>query len=555
MSAGAQMPSDAPLGPQTDANVAAGLAADAVANPAEVVAWRRLSLRMLAVHPVMELIRALPAVAALLILGSQQDGGGWWAYFGVGVPVLIGLIRWATTRYRISPTQVQVRRGLLGRSVRTVPRDRIRSVDLTSHLMHRLLGLTKMAIGTGQVDSQKESGLVLDGLSTRDAASLREELLHSRSAARALVTESAMVHRLTGETMLARLDPRWIRYGPFTLSGLVTIGVTAAFSWRTINEAHLNPDQFGPLHALTGQLGSLPLGWAAAEVALIALLLVAAASTVTYVLAFWNFLLTRTVNGTLHVSRGLLTKRSTTIEERRLRGVEINEPLLLRWVGGARTAAITTGLRYGRGTERGGSLLLPPAPATQARRVGGHVLHTEEPLVTPLVAHSAAAGRRRYTRALLGAAILVGLVGLLSWALSQPVWVLTAAVVFFGSAVALAWDRYRNLGHAVVDNRVVFQVGSAVRRRYVIDREGVIGWKIKQSFFQRRAGLVTLTATTAAGRQHYTLPDIDTAAAVELADTVLPALLTPFLAAPSREFRDLGVVPAASGGKDPTIDA
>src|SRR4051812_32304471 len=116
---------------------------------------------MLAVHPVIELIRALPAVVALVVVGSSRRNGEYWGYVGVAIPVLIGLVRWATTRYRITPAQIQVRHGLFGRSVRTVPRDRVRSVDLTSHLMHRLLGLTRVAVGTGQVDRQKESGLVL----------------------------------------------------------------------------------------------------------------------------------------------------------------------------------------------------------------------------------------------------------------------------------------------------------------------------------------------------------------------------------------------------------
>jgi putative membrane protein len=334
------------------------------------------------------------------------------------------------------------------------------------------------------------------------------------------------------ETELARLEPAWIRYGPFTLSGVVTIGVVAAFAWRTINEAHLNPDQFGPFHAFTGHLASLPLAWAAMEVAVVGLMLVALASTVAYVMAFWNFRLTRTSSGTLHVSRGLLTTRSTTIEERRLRGVEISEPLLLRAVGAARCTAITTGLRYGRGAERGGSLLLPPAPVEEARRVATHVLRTAKPLTVPLVRHTRAAARRRIIRAMLGAGVLVGLAGLLSWGLDQPGWTVATAIVVPACALWLGRDRFRSLGHTIVDGKVVFRVGSVARRRYVIDSDGVIGWKFRQSFFQRRSGLVTLTATTAAGRQHYALPDVEIATAVRLADVALPGLLEPFLLRP-----------------------
>jgi len=54
-----------------------------------------------------------------------------------------------------------VRRGLFSKSVLTVPRDRVRSVDMTSHFMHRLLGLTRLTIGTGQTDRKNDKGLVI----------------------------------------------------------------------------------------------------------------------------------------------------------------------------------------------------------------------------------------------------------------------------------------------------------------------------------------------------------------------------------------------------------
>ena len=110
------------------------------------------------------------------------------------------------------------------------------------------------------------------------------------------------------------------------------------------------------------QPGHAPPALAVAAVAALVLVAVVVASTVGYALAFWDFRLTRHPRGTLHVTRGLITTRATTIEERRLHGAEISEPLLLRMVAGARLIAIATGLRVGRGAERGGSLLVPPAP-------------------------------------------------------------------------------------------------------------------------------------------------------------------------------------------------
>ena len=72
--------------------------------------------------------------------------------------------------------------------------------------------------------------------------------------------------------------------------------------------------------------------------------------------------------------------------------------------------------------------------------------------------------------------------------------------------------------------------GSLRGRRDVLQRSGIIGWNVQQSWFQRRAGLVTLVATTAAGHQAYAAIDIPEDLAIELADTAVPGLVTPFLA-------------------------
>ena len=138
--------------------------------------------------------------------------------------------------------------------------------------------------------------------------------------------------------------------------------------------------------------------------------------------------------------------------------------------------------------------------------------------------------RRRLTRALLAWLVLAGLGGVLSWSLDYPLWIPGVTLALLPVLLALGLDRYRNLGNAVVGARVVFRHGSLVRRRVMIDGDGIVGWTVRQSIFQRGSNLVTLTATTAAGRQGYSLPDVDSGVAVRIADAVSPSLLTPFLA-------------------------
>ena len=502
-----------------------------VAGPTEetVVAWRRLSPRMLAVHPVMELRRLIfPLLAVLIGLrnGSGADGG-WWALGIGGIGIVLGFLRYFTTSFRITPTHVQVRRGLFRRRVLTVPRDRIRTVDVTSNVLHRIFGLARVTVGTGQTD-RKNDGVKLDGLSAAAAENLHRELLHRPAATP--VHEVSQVAGAGSETTLATLDPRWVRYGPFTLSGLVAIGVLFGIGSRLVSESHVDLAKIGPVHDSIGYLRDRPLPVAILLVAAVVVVFTAIASTVGYVLTFWNFRLSRHSSGTLHVRRGLLTTRNTTIEERRLRGTELSEPLLLRAVGGARVLAIATGLRVGRGADRGGSVLLPPAPRAVAVAVAGTVIGDADPLTVVLTRHGPRAGLRRFTRAVTVSVILSLIVLAFVLLAGVPWWAFWTALALLPLGVLLAADRAAALGHALTGDWLVSRHGSLVRRRYLLRTDAVIGWNMTTSLFQRRAGLTTLVATTAGGRQRYSILDVPDPEAIRVARTAVPGLLDQFLA-------------------------
>ena len=203
--------------------------------------------------------------------------------------------------------------------------------------------------------------------------------------------------------------------------------------------------------------------------------------------------------------------------------------LPLRWAGGARALAIATGLRVGRGAERGGSLLVPPAPRAEAERVAGAILRDPEPVQVQLTRHGRRARQRRYTRALLGALVVIAVVATLWRLVHWPVWPVVVSLLLLPAGALLAEDRFRSLGHALTGQVLVVRQGSLVRRRVMLVRDGVIGWNLRQSLFQRRAGVVTVEATTAGGRQRYAALDVPVEDAVRLADEAVPGLLTPFL--------------------------
>ncbi len=496
--------------------------------------WRRLSPRMLLIHPIREVGRLAPGLIAILLAGRSSGHFHWWSAGVVLLVITLSMLRWFTTRYQITASQLQLRTGLFRRRTVTTALDRVRTVDVTAHALHRMLGLARVAIGTGTSDRKRE-GLILDGLPADEAGRLRAELLHraaggtSRPAAGTDAISAAAAVR---EEPIAELDPRWIRFAPFTLSGAVTALAILGFGWRIIDQAHVNTRRVSAVRSATDHLRDTPVWLDVLQVAIAVLLAVAVLSILGYLLAFWNFRLTRYPGGSLHVSRGLITTRATSIEERRLRGVELAELLPLRAVGGARLLVVATGLRVGRGAERGGTMLLPACPRSEARRVAAAVLHDHGLLVSgQLRSHGRIALRRRLTRTLLPA-ILLSLLLIGGWLQAGlPGWLALASLALPLLAVALALDRYRNLGHDVLPGYLLTQFGSLNRRRVMLQTDAVIGWNLRESFFQRRAGLATLTATTAAGRQGYRITDLDRGQAAELANAVVPGLLTGFLVA------------------------
>ena len=206
----------------------------------------------------------------------------------------------------------------------------------------------------------------------------------------------------------------------------------------------------------------------------------------------------------LHLGHGLLRVRERTFDMRRLRGGTVREPLLVRMFGGARLDAVMTGVD-GSGEA---SLLLPPCPLATAQGVLTELIGRPEVVGGELRGHGAVATRRRWSRALvLPALVGVAMAGA-TFVVSVPLWAWLAWAAVTAAAAFLAADRSRALGHLVGDGWLVARAGSVERRRDCIAAAGIIGWTVRQSWFQRRSGVATLIAATAAGVKGYRVVDV-----------------------------------------------
>ncbi|MCR1782802.1 PH domain-containing protein [Nocardioides carbamazepini] len=479
--------------------------------PPSPAAWQRLDPRMLLVHPVKEVGKFLPVLIGLVVAGSAS-GVGPWTLLGVGVPVGLGVVRYLTTTYRITGGRVELRRGLLQRHTLSTPVDRVRTVDLSASPIHRVLGLATVVIGTGSVASDSDERLELDALPREEAARLRAELLHAVAPAGTAAPGVAP----EPERVVARFSARWLWYAPFSGTVLVGLGAIVGVGLQLMEsvEIRVSEDDL----AAIGQSFVLTLVVGAG-------LLVTLLAVGGYLVTNGGFVLSR--HGTAwHVRRGLLTRRETSIDVARLAGATLGEPAALRVARGRRVGAIVTGLS---GDQASSAVLLPPAPRSTGYDVVSAVLGTAAPVTGALLPHGRAATTRRYSRALLGALPFVAAVVAAVLA-GAPGWLLPATAIPLVVALALAWDRARALGHAFLDGHVVMRSGSALRTRDALAAGHVIGWNQRATWFQRRAGLVSLAATTAGGKGQVHVPDVPVSAAIALAEAATPGLIGQFCA-------------------------
>jgi putative membrane protein len=140
---------------------------------------RRTSPRIVLVHTVTfrQARQFVPAVIPLLAATGVGDGGTTVIALVIGVTLLslaTAALSWWRFTYADGPTAVVVTRGLLSRSVRTVPLDRIRGVEVETPVLHRLFGLVRVRIdaAAGGVTGKDEE-IVVDGVPLAEGDRLR----------------------------------------------------------------------------------------------------------------------------------------------------------------------------------------------------------------------------------------------------------------------------------------------------------------------------------------------------------------------------------------------
>jgi len=317
----------------------------------EMGEWRRVNPLTMVAQGIRTLGGAIvPAAFILFGAASQEAMLGQVAAYAVPIILLIiaanivpAWLGWYRLRYRIGTSDVRLEQGIISRSARSVPYDRIQDVSLEQKLIPRLLGLVEVKFETG-AGGKEELKLAL--VSEDEGERLRETvraLVEDSDEAGAVGEDTGVTQGVAapGRLLFAMGQGRLFTYGLFSFSLVifaVILGAAQQFefllpegAWDYVTDWFVDErytDAGGYIDSLdlTARiLGILTF--------LFTLIVVGLASGVvkTFV-RDWDFRLERTAKG-FRRRRGLLTKTDVVMPVHRVQALVVSTGFIRRRFG------------------------------------------------------------------------------------------------------------------------------------------------------------------------------------------------------------------------------
>ncbi|WP_341713493.1 PH domain-containing protein [Erythrobacter sp.] len=253
----------------------------------------------------------------------------------IAINFALAYMRWLRLTYEVRENDIRVESGLLSRSARSVPYERIQDVSLEQKFLPRLFGLTEVKFETGAGGGED---LKLSFLAEEEGERLRQ-LVRARRDGVEVLPEAEAVDREEPEVLLFAMGPRRVlTLGLFEFSLAVVAFVGGAaqqfdfllpFEWWDVRQWYAALD--GPGHRLA-QFGLVAqvIGIA---LALGSLLLVGTVTGLARTaLREWDFRLERGEKG-LRRRRGLLTRTDVVMPLHRVQALRLGTGILRRRFG------------------------------------------------------------------------------------------------------------------------------------------------------------------------------------------------------------------------------
>jgi putative membrane protein len=445
-----------------------------------------------------------------------------------GIAAIAGISRYATYRYRYDDDDLVVRSGFFVRNERHIPYSRIQNIDAVQNVAHRFFGVAVVQVQTG---SGAEPEATMSVLPIAALEEMRARVFAERKIA-AASPEDAPIAK-PPPVRLLHLRPRELLLAGFIENRgmalvLAALGLLSQFDpleeFLASSASSVAPQwmQDAFTRDFTGRVGTM---FAIGAIGVLAVIVfVRALSTIWAVIRLHDFTLVRDGDD-LRAEYGLFTRVTATIPIRRVQTISIHERLLHRATGRAAVHVTTAGgeSKLGEGVER--EWLAPIIPRAALPSILVQLDPTLELAEPPWRrAHPRAVWRLIRVSTVL-AWIAAGLAAfLIGW------WTLLLGGLLTVRAVLRSRGYIRNLGCAIVGDRIVFRSGWLHHVTTVAKFNRIQVASLEESPLDRRAGMATVSVDTAGlGSNALAMPYLARAEARELHATLAAAAVrTPF---------------------------
>ena len=437
----------------------------------------------------------LPILA--LFLFGRGDRNDLWGLVAICILGVVSIWQYYTYRFRIGVDSLEIRSGLLERSLRQIPFARIHNVGLHQTLLHRIFGVAEVRLeSAGGIKPEAEMRV----LKLEDALAL-EALVRRRgrvdaAAAAATATDTAAPAAPEFELLHSLSTAEVVRAGLISNRGLIVVG-----------GAYLAMNQFGADmtsdlieswgRALFGMVDSYGRGHELVATLLLILLFLALLRTLSVLIALLQYSGFRLEEHgrRLTLERGLLTRIRTSTPRRRIQSWTLREGMLHRLFK-RRTLEVGTAV-LDNGSHSQPRSLREIAPVATPQRCDELIRH-----LAPQVQWPPQTWHRlhRWTFArlfvpqmvwasLLGAIALLGFgpLGLVFVALWVP-WV-----------AYITWQHATHAGYAIDERMVATRRGWWTREWRFAEIGKLQAIRFGQSPLERQLGMATLLLDTAGG--------------------------------------------------------
>lgn len=368
------------------------------------------------------------------------------------------LVRYFSTAYQVTGRTLELRRGVLVRSVQSMPRDRVQSVGVTTGLAGRFLGISSIEVSAADSEDIKLS-YVTQGEAGRLARVLEPDRRESDS-----------------DDPEERLD-----VASLDLGRLLTFGLT----------------EFGFLAAAILVLVSVPVaivvGFPFAPLPAVAIAVWPVIRTVSLA-DFRSWM----VGDRIRIEAGLISRHVTESPMGRIQAVQVVRPPFRRMIGSETVSIVTGDVSVSQDNVVAGGIVAPLEPIGTWRRLAelliGHV-EIGETRLRPSSPHTI---RRTITRSGLVLLAVCLVAGAALWRLERSLWIpATVLLVGMGVVIAYARFRWRVLGWAADETHLVIRRGVVTRVVTIVPIGKVQDVTVRATPFQRRLGLATVAVDTA----------------------------------------------------------